>query len=845
MKIPRMNAMPDPGIVGRPLGALASALILLGLVLPARARDDAPKDDQARPLARYIPKDKLLFFTEFDGLAAHDAAWKGSAAFKLLNETKLGVLIEDLIDQGITVAQESVAGDLRVKSSDFLPLLKFIAREGFVLAASGDPKTPRVILVVRRGDRPEVRRFLEVVADANERDAAKKEKPAKPAVVEKAGRSLHTLGQEDYWWFESGDLVLTQKESAESILETLDGKRPSALDDPTRAELAKSETGFVSIARAFVDFAALPPMPPDAARLGLDGIRRIDLRWGVQENALLSKVRIVAPSPRRGVLKLLDQPTFQVGSLPPIPPGLTGFNVFSLDGAAFYDQTVALIKQSASTGAPSVVAFETFTTQLLGASLRNGLIPLVGPGLAFYAQSAAPGREQNPSLMMLNGYTGLTLSLQVRDYDALAARIGPMIESVNRVLKDRAQGDTLVTQPAPPFPSFRKLDKPEHAYLFEFPKGSVAPPILAMFSPTLILGKDQLVFSMTTSGAERALAVDPKDPAQRWGPTGEFVPMTRSLPEKLIFLAVSDPRETMPALVANLPTILQTFNMGIKQAQRQAGNPATGIPIKIDPAKLPSEAELRRLLFPSSTAITVDQQSATFVVREPIPSIASPGTSGVMVALMLPAVQSAREAARRMQCVNNLKQIGLALHNHEDGYGHIPMPAIIDKAGKPLLSWRVAILPFLNEGALYKKFKLDEPWDGPHNRPLLQEMPAVYRCPSRRDTNTQATNYRVIVGPGAVFEAGKECKLDDVKDGLSNTLLVVESAEPVEWTKPDELTFDPASAPSLVGAGSAHPGGFDALLADGSLRFFKNTFEPKLFRALITRAGGEAPPKGP
>jgi prepilin-type processing-associated H-X9-DG protein len=732
-----------------------------------------------------------------------------------------------------------------VKSSDFLPLLKFIVREGFVLAASGDARNPHVALVVRRGDRPEVRRFLEVIADANERDGSKKEKPAKPAVVEKAGRSLHSLGKEDYWWFETGDLVLTQKELADSIIETLEGRNPSALDNPTRIELAKSEAGFVPIARAFVDFAALPPLPPEAARLGWDGLRRIDLRWGVQDKALLSKLRIVAPAPRRGVLRLLDQPTFQVGALPPIPAGLTGFNIFSLDGAAVYDQVAALVKQGSPTGEQNIVAFETFTSQLLGASLRDELIPLIGPRLAFYAQPAPPSPEQNPSLMMLNGYTGLTLSLQVRDFDALSKKIGPLIEALNRVLKDRAQGGTLVTQPAPPFPSFRKLDKPEHAYLFEFPKGSVAPPILAMFSPTLILGKDQLVISMTTKGAERALALGAGDPADRWRPTGEFVAVARSLPEKLIFLTVSDPRETMPALVANLPTILQTFNLGIKQAQRQAGNPATGIPIKIDPAKLPSEAELRRLLFPSSMAITVDDRSATFVTREPIPSVASPGTSGVMVALMLPAVQSAREAARRIQCVNNLKEISLALHHYESVHGHFPMPATLDKAGKPLLSWRVAILPFLPNGAdLYGRFKLDEPWDSPHNRALLQEMPKVYQCPTRRDSNTQTTNYRVIVGPGAAFESGKECKLDDITDGLANTLLVVETAEPVEWTKPDEPAFDPAAAPSLVGAGSAHPGGFNASLADGSVRLLKLPLDPKVFRGLITRAGGDNKPGG-
>ena len=103
----------------------------------------------------------------------------------------------------------------------------------------------------------------------------------------------------------------------------------------------------------------------------------------------------------------------------------------------------------------------------------------------------------------------------------------------------------------------------------------------------------------------------------------------------------------------------------------------------------------------------------------------------VLIALLLPAVQSAREAARRAQCVNNLKQIGLAMHNYASANGGFPPAAIVDPRGKPLLSWRVAILPYLDANPLYAKFKLDEPWDSPHNKELLKYMPAVYGCPSR------------------------------------------------------------------------------------------------------------------
>ena len=115
---------------------------------------------------------------------------------------------------------------------------------------------------------------------------------------------------------------------------------------------------------------------------------------------------------------------------------------------------------------------------------------------------------------------------------------------------------------------------------------------------------------------------------------------------------------------------------------------------------------------------------------------------GTLTGIMLPAVQAARQAARRMQSSNNLKQIGLAFHNFHDAYRTLPAAAGLNDDGEPMLSWRVALLPFLEEAALYEEFHLDEPWDSEHNITLLERMPAVYRHPSR---NTQP-GYTVCYG---------------------------------------------------------------------------------------------------
>ncbi len=208
----------------------------------------------------------------------------------------------------------------------------------------------------------------------------------------------------------------------------------------------------------------------------------------------------------------------------------------------------------------------------------------------------------------------------------------------------------------------------------------------------------------------------------------------------------------------------------------------------------------------------------------------------VLIALLLPAVNAAREAARRSYCVNNLKQFGLAMHNFASDKGTFPPAAISSADGKPLLSWRVALLPYLGKDTLYKQFKLDEPWDSPSNRALIAQMPNIYRCPNDNYSLGGTTHYEAVVGPGTIFDGPDGIGLDKITDGLSNTLMVVEATTPVEWTRPDDL--DAATIAS--GLGSRHPGGANAAFADGSVRFLKvRAINPATVQALTTRDGGE------
>jgi hypothetical protein len=176
---------------------------------------------------------------------------------------------------------------------------------------------------------------------------------------------------------------------------------------------------------------------------------------------------------------------------------------------------------------------------------------------------------------------------------------------------------------------------------------------------------------------------------------------------------------------------------------------------------------------------------------------------------------NAIEAAWRAQSSNNLKQIGLALLNAENKDGHFPPPAICDAAGKPLLSWRVAILPYLHEEKLYKEFDLTEPWDSPKNKRLVVRMPRVYRVLGAKVHGIGNTCYLAPVGENAAFFGPQGRKVSDFQRGLSKTYFIVEAApdRAVPWTKPDDLTVNESNpSDGLLGQ---RDGGFLALYGDG------------------------------
>jgi hypothetical protein len=211
-----------------------------------------------------------------------------------------------------------------------------------------------------------------------------------------------------------------------------------------------------------------------------------------------------------------------------------------------------------------------------------------------------------------------------------------------------------------------------------------------------------------------------------------------------------------------------------------------------------------------------------------------------------------RIPARRSSCQNNLRQIGIALQNYHDTYGFFPPAYVADANGKPMHSWRVLLLPFLEQQNLYAQYRFDEPWDGPNNRLLAIHTPYIYRCPSDANPSESETSYLAVVGPETVWPGEKAISLGDIRDGAGNTLIVVESHHSgIHWMEPRDLhtlqmplAVNPLHGHGICschGAANENASGACAqfVRADGSVGMLTNDAQPSEIRGMLTISGGE------
>ncbi len=233
-------------------------------------------------------------------------------------------------------------------------------------------------------------------------------------------------------------------------------------------------------------------------------------------------------------------------------------------------------------------------------------------------------------------------------------------------------------------------------------------------------------------------------------------------------------------------------------------------------------------------------------------------------AIFVPAMIEARQAALRLESMRKLKRLVYAMHLYHDKHHHFPPAVVMGPDGKTPHSWRVALLPYLDENELYKEYRLDEPWDSEHNKKVLEKMPTVFKNPNENRPGYY-TSYLAVVGPNTVFAKptrnaagalggefgissgldgeigfnsrpeGKQepfagVRLRGITDGTSNTIAIVEARREIPWTKPEDIPFNGVKLPEL---GGFYAGGFNVALCDGSARFLPNQLDPKTLKYLF------------
>ncbi|QEG37458.1 DUF1559 family PulG-like putative transporter [Bythopirellula goksoeyrii] len=217
----------------------------------------------------------------------------------------------------------------------------------------------------------------------------------------------------------------------------------------------------------------------------------------------------------------------------------------------------------------------------------------------------------------------------------------------------------------------------------------------------------------------------------------------------------------------------------------------------------------------------------------------------LLVALLLPAVRTARPAARRNSCMNNLKQISLAILNYESENGTLPPEYTVDEDGNRLHSWRTLILPYMEQSKLYESIDLTKPWDAPANAKARETVVEVYQCPSS-DEADGLTNYLAVVGSFCAFSDSTPRELSEATDGPEKSIMLIEvnSDLAVPWMSPNDTSVDEIVEKVFVRDSlTNHPGTINVAFLDGRVSSIQQEVDQEVLRALLTIDGGETIPE--
>lgn len=556
--------------------------------------------------------------------------------------------------------------------------------------------------------------------------------------------------------------------------------------------------------------AFLPLAGPEGMQigksLGLDQLGEMVSVTGLDKEGMVSRSLLKIDGDAQGLLALLDTKGIKPEDVSFLPKDATFATAFSFNTQQLYSFVGHMVSQADPNGAEQFEQIAQGFRQQFGMRLQEDLLASLGE---VWTLSMAPA----------DGWLGMTATVEVRD----AVKLAEFFKRIEGMFSD-----------APPEARAPKIERSQ----FEGNTiHTLAVPGMP-FRPAWYVSGSRLIVAIAPQSIKAQLSAKPNEIGLFAAPQYAAAFQGDS---RVISVSYQDTAKVFETTYSYV-TLMVPMMMEMGNEFGPGGPP---MPKFFDFTQLPSSRSIHRHLKPSISITRRAKDGIETESRQTFPTV-NVGTAGpVAVALLLPAVQAARSAARRMQSANNIKHQLLGLLNYHDTFLYFPAAYSADKAKKPLLSWRVHILPFIEQRELYDQFKLDEPWDSEHNKKLIAKMPEVYRSPGS-SLGPGMTTYLAVGGPRGILGkqdnpvGGKNgLTMASITDGTSNTVAIVEAGDELGtiWTKPEE--YAPDEKAPLKGLKGPFPGGFLAGFVDGHVQFISLSIDPVMVYRAMQRDDGE------
>lgn len=805
----------------------------------------APK---AADPAKLLPRDPVALLV-WDGLQAHEKAWQESAAYKSLVESGLSELFEKLVTFGAEQAAPEHGELISTLRTKFL-------QNGISLAVSVDEISSQPVpsaVVVLHGMAAEWPQIKTLLMGSAVREATGL-KPAKRGGRELLLGSLPEMPPNEWAiWTEGTHLVtvVSLPGGLDQILQVATGKAPNVTENPrwkslrTHPKMEVSSLQWLDFARLLklAEHLEIPadeggqPLPVTELYqlLKINTLEAVVAHSGFQGESIISESQLQWAEPRPRWISSDTVKPMTFAELPPFPARTTMFYASRTNVPVIVDDALQTAEMLAARLSPNAIEelrrMQVEVIESLGLDWKSELLDTLGDTLlVFNDESAVPFLPN------------VAVAISLKDHEQLAATLDLLLGRFEEVREQAGLPVEIRT---------RQMSGRE-AHVVQIRQVPVAP--------TYCVDKDWLIIGLTPQIVDGFFKrIDGKQAG--WKPQGKVVEHLAKLPQSFTDISYSDPRETVKGYLNMAPLAF----LGLQQLQANGEVPE--LPFGVE--DLPSAEDVTAPLFPNLSVGVTDDKGVKWYSNQSfgLPagglSVESTAVAGVMVALLLPAVQQAREAARRSQAKNNLKQFGLAIHNYHDTYNKIPEAAVPNEklALDKRIGWTYSLLPYIDQSALFNVIDATKAWDA-QTAPVAEVRIQMLKDPGTAESNPPqkygVSHYIGFAGVGAdtlelkqhnnktgMFGYNRTTRFRDIADGMSNTMMVGEAYKDfAPWMQAKgsirALTTKPyIGGPDGIGRPGYEKKMVQVLMGDGSVRTISADIDPTTFEALSTVAGGE------